>query len=126
VRLTTLDRLLAEENKVNLIKLDVEGSELSVLKGGVITLTKFKPAIIFEQNSWDTTNALNTAAHYLESLGYKFLLLSDASLHEHRSKIAKVWLVLMRLMKGSRIKVQNVDKVVPTVSVPMIIAYYPR
>ncbi len=126
VKLTTLDRLLDGEDKVDLIKLDVEGSELSVLMGGLLTLSKFKPAILFEQNSWDTTNAFNTAAHYLESLGYKFILLSDASLHEPRPKIAKVFLALMRLIKGSRIKVQHVDKVVPTISIPMIIAYYPR
>jgi len=44
----TLDNQLFEASRIDLIKIDVEGAELDVLKGGVNTITKFNPVVIFE------------------------------------------------------------------------------
>jgi FkbM family methyltransferase len=43
-----LDDVLPADYKVDLIKIDVEGGEMLVLKGAVQTLKKYRPLIIFE------------------------------------------------------------------------------
>ena len=62
---------------VDLIKLDVEGHELNVLKGGVNTIARCKPVIMFEcwaPDSIHWNNIPNTGGElmeYIESIGYK-------------------------------------------------------
>lgn len=50
VPVTTLDRLLAQETKVKLIKIDVQGTEVAVLRGleGYLAATGFRPGITLE------------------------------------------------------------------------------
>ena len=48
IKVDTLDNQLFEASRVDLIKIDVEGAELDVLKGGINTITKFNPVIVFE------------------------------------------------------------------------------
>jgi hypothetical protein len=48
----TLDQILEEENikRLDLIKIDVEGLEYNVLRGGYNSIRQFRPYIIFEYN----------------------------------------------------------------------------
>ncbi len=48
VRVDTLDRVLAKATRVDLIKIDVEGGELGVLRGAVDVLRRFRPIVVFE------------------------------------------------------------------------------
>lgn len=48
VEMARLDDLVDLEQKIDLIKIDVEGAELQVLKGAEQLLKKWKPTIIFE------------------------------------------------------------------------------
>lgn len=48
VELKTLDGLIPQNVKIDFIKIDVEGGEFGVLKGGKQLLKKYKPVIIFE------------------------------------------------------------------------------
>ena len=48
IKVDTLDNQLFESSRVDLIKIDVEGAELNVLRGGFNTITKFNPVIVFE------------------------------------------------------------------------------
>jgi FkbM family methyltransferase len=43
-----LDDLLPQEMVISLVKIDVEGAELEVLRGGTATLRRSRPALIFE------------------------------------------------------------------------------
>lgn len=44
----TLDRLVPPEQAVALVKIDVEGGELGVFRGGVETLRRTRPVVVFE------------------------------------------------------------------------------
>lgn len=48
VELKTLDSVIPADTKIDLIKIDVEGGEYGVLKGGLHLLKKWKPVVIFE------------------------------------------------------------------------------
>lgn len=49
--------------KPSLIKIDAEGAEIEILKGGLLTFNKYKPLLIVEDNDLDFT--------FLKKLGYK-------------------------------------------------------
>lgn len=48
ITVSTLDELLVEQPRMDLIKIDVEGSELDVLRGGRMTLSRHRPIVYFE------------------------------------------------------------------------------
>ncbi len=48
VTVGTLDESLAEQGRIDLIKIDVEGSELEVLRGGRRILERHRPIVYFE------------------------------------------------------------------------------
>ena len=48
VTIAPLDALIPKEAQIDIIKIDVEGAELQVLKGGLNTINRCKPVIIFE------------------------------------------------------------------------------
>jgi FkbM family methyltransferase len=48
VTVETLDRMVPEEDPIALVKMDVEGGELGVFRGGIRTLRRTRPVIVFE------------------------------------------------------------------------------
>ena len=48
VELNTLDKIIPAGQQIDFIKIDVEGGEFGVLKGGRQLLSKYKPVVIFE------------------------------------------------------------------------------
>ena len=69
----TLDSLMGENEKIKLIKIDVEGAEMLVLKGAVNTLKKCRPYVIFEHglgaSDYYGTHP-DDIYSYFEDLGY--------------------------------------------------------
>ncbi len=76
VELKILDNISLPHN-IGFIKIDVEGMELNVLRGGRKLLEKNRPIICFEQNYEDFKNNLNEteSIQYLRDLGYKLYIL---------------------------------------------------
>lgn len=80
-RVSRLDKIIEERKitSVDLIKIDVEGGEWSVLKGGTKTLRRFQPMLIIELNEMTFQNAGYSTTQlltWLENVGYKPLQFS--------------------------------------------------
>jgi FkbM family methyltransferase len=74
VQSVTIDSL--NLTKVDLIKIDIQGSDLNSMKGATSTINKFKPTIIFEYESL-FNEQFNTCwedyLNFIESINYKIV-----------------------------------------------------
>ena len=74
---TTLDALIQDLGieRIDLIKIDVDGNELDVLKGGQATFTKYQPTIIMEvaldYHPAEAPKGFNNIYALLKSYGYR-------------------------------------------------------
>jgi FkbM family methyltransferase len=83
IEIKTLDDINFNE-KIDFIKIDVEGFENFVIDGGMNTIIRYKPIIFFEHNfkvvtneMYDYYNPVNfTITEKLQELGYKIILLN--------------------------------------------------
>jgi len=84
VQIETLDNLFEENgvDRVDAIKIDVEGAEELVLRGAIRSLTTHTPIIIFEYNPGCAARlglSPYGARDLLKSLGYEFVVLGDCA-----------------------------------------------
>lgn len=77
IEIETIDNYIRQNSltRFDLIKLDVEGYEIEVLKGASESIQKFRPLVSFE--SWSTHNKhfhpdLSVEVAFLAALGYEF------------------------------------------------------
>jgi len=82
IEVSTLDEeaIRLKLNRIDLIKIDVEGYELNVLKGARAVLEKFHPLIIVEVIEVNLKNNGQTSAQVIEFLkefGYRFIDLKN-------------------------------------------------
>lgn len=95
IQTNTVDNYCALHNiKPSFLKIDVEGNELHIFKGGEQTLKKYKPKLLFECEAQHIgRDQVMETFNYLEQLGYKgqfifgdkFLPLSDFSFDEYQN-----------------------------------------
>jgi FkbM family methyltransferase len=74
VNVSQLDHMLRHVERVDVLKIDVEGAELLVLQGGEEIISKFKPIVAFEAEEPSATNfGYRTTAtkKFLEQRGYR-------------------------------------------------------
>lgn len=84
VQKETLDNILEKNgvDRVDVIKVDVEGAEELVLRGATRNLTEHRPVVIFEVNPGCAAHlglSADGARDLLESLGYEFMVLGDCA-----------------------------------------------
>lgn len=88
VSVVSLDDLCGrgEIPKPNLLKIDVEGEELNVLRGAATILAETKPTIVLETHGYDIHTACSTL---LSSLGYELEIVRSAGANDagHRAGI---------------------------------------
>lgn len=78
VRVETLDNIISQRTiqRVDVIKMDVEGSELLALKGGVETIRRFKPILLVEVSDRTLKNrgcSSEMVLSFLDHAGYRIL-----------------------------------------------------
>jgi FkbM family methyltransferase len=64
------------KDKIDLIKIDVEGHELKVLQGGIKIIKKNSPIIIFEE-SQIKNNCSSDTIDFLKKINYKFYVIKE-------------------------------------------------
>jgi len=77
-----LDEALQDAARLDVMKIDVEGAELLVLKGAQQLLARFKPIVAFESAEDSTTSfghSTTDAKRFLAQMGYKLFRLAAES-----------------------------------------------
>lgn len=79
VRTVRMDDILPADYRVDLIKIDVEGAEMFVLRGAISTLERWHPFLVFEHGLGGADEAYGCKPedlfHLLSSLGYRLFTL---------------------------------------------------
>ena len=103
INVKTLDQLNElKDARVALIKIDVEGHELNVLKGAKDTISKNMPAILFEQSAPEIIDGSSSVIKYLEDLGYEFFIIKK-NFYFGDSIVAKFFSLVCRSLFGERL-----------------------
>tara|TARA_B100000686_G_C16532115_1_gene832873 strand:+ start:127 stop:903 length:777 start_codon:yes stop_codon:yes gene_type:complete len=68
------------ENKISFIKIDVEGHELEVIKGGLNLINKFKPSLMVEIEEKHSKKPILETINFISNIGYKVFCLKDKEL----------------------------------------------
>lgn len=83
VKSSTLDNVLRDESKVDLVKVDVEGAEWNVLKGAEKSMHKIRRWMI----ELHDLNRKSELEHLLKSKGYEVKWLSNKHVYAWREKL---------------------------------------
>lgn len=125
IKLETLDGVAESfKGKLGLLKIDVEGHELAVLKGGTALLASDKPVILFEQQIENFQNGVSPVYEYLKSIGYiKFLTIKATPVASNvfPKPIKNLTSTLLKLIIGLSYEVQVLESL-PVDSYPFVIA----
>jgi len=73
VKTNTIDNLFID-TKIDLIKIDTEGSEYDIIKGGIETIRKYKPKILMEYNAGNMSQCGHTPEklnELINKIGYR-------------------------------------------------------
>lgn len=99
IYLTTLDKAVTELGleRLDFIKVDIEGYELNMLRGGVETIKKFRPVLFIEMIDHflrRNGDSLASAWEFLHDLGYEAHTFKGATLKKQHSPINSdiIWL----------------------------------
>lgn len=71
IKLRTLDGFIKADEKVRLIKFDIEGHEYQAIQGSLATIKRNKPVILFEQFSAEIDNGTSRVIELLRTCGYR-------------------------------------------------------
>ncbi len=97
INLDTVDNLVKKQKlqKVDLIKMDIEGSELAALYGTKNTLMRFKPVLLLELSDNTLKHQKTTCIEiqkYLKSLSYRILYLDkNTGLLTKKAKLVRAY-----------------------------------
>lgn len=72
ISVDTIDNLFGDLNDLALVKIDVEGFEANVLRGGMETIRRNQPVVTFEQWETEFTGGTSESVSLLKEAGYRF------------------------------------------------------
>jgi FkbM family methyltransferase len=96
IELTTLDHWMEENpqiQRLDVMKIDIEGAELDALKGGEKTIAKFRPLILMEIKQKTIKAAGLTSKYllnYMNNMGYHYELIYRDSLYTKGGQTLKI------------------------------------
>jgi FkbM family methyltransferase len=92
IEVRRLDECDLSLENLQLIKLDVEGFEPHVLRGGLATLEQHRPVLLFEQHADEFAHGTSEAIELLRPLGYEFCWESQDQPHPRSWRRVAAWL----------------------------------
>jgi len=105
------------DRKIGLIKIDVEGHELNVLRGATRLIRKNRPVILFEQHAGDfDSTGRSEVIEYLRSQSYsKFAIVKrgHGKAVANKHSVARAFGLLQRLCLGYSMSLELVNDVPP-------------
>jgi len=114
-RLDSVAEIAAE--RIVLIKIDVEGNELAVLKGAAETIGRCKPIVIFEQQAREFKDGRSPCVDFLRRAGYTAFHIFERSPRTGNRYLT----ALARLALGETVAIREIGTFRPQFY-PMIIA----
>ncbi len=81
-----MDELSIDLDALTFMKIDVEGFEERVIKGGIESIKKHQPLIVFEQAEQEFMDGSTPSIEVLKSLGYCFCW-------QNKQKVSRFWLI---------------------------------
>lgn len=97
VQIKKLDDELKKIKKINLIKIDVEGEELEVIKGSKNIIKLNNPIILFELDKSQFINGDPAVIKYLKKFNYKFAFFDS---NTEKSKLLKIIANIQKMFFG--------------------------
>ena len=84
VKTTTIDEFVKSEkiNRLDFLKIDVEGAELDVLNGAKTTLKEFSPKILLATHDCHIKGVKDKCVNLLKSIGYECNITGESKLTE--------------------------------------------
>lgn len=113
IDIDTLDNAVADIRHIEMIKVDVEGFEINVLKGGVKTIEKHQPIIVLEQHASEFIDGSSPSLVFLAERGYRFCWHQKGSIPWSRTLSRLLDMreyftgVSHRIMTGEKVPVRN-------------------
>lgn len=120
IQLRRLDDAALERSKIALIKLDVEGHEAQVLRGGMETIKQAKPLILFEAHAEDFDGPMEEI-DLLKAMGYAFVWLQPLG-----TGVKKYMRWIVQVLTGKKKRILCTGDAIPRADHGMIIAVPPR
>jgi hypothetical protein len=123
IQIETLDEQPLATDDLCFIKIDVEGFEANVLKGGTHTIAARQPLIVFEQHESEFVGDSTASINILTALGYRFCW-------HQQPQVPGSWLArrivnFQEMLSGRAHSIETAD-VVPKRNHSMLIAVPPR
>ena len=94
---------------IALIKIDVEGHEINVLKGAKSIISKNMPAILFEQQASEIIDGKSMVIKFLQAQGYEFFIIKK-NFYFGENVFAKISSLFCRTLFGERLDFVKVSE----------------
>jgi len=118
-----LDTLDIDRSRLCFIKMDVEGFEARVIRGGSDTLSRYQPLIVFEQLQKEFREGSTESIELLSQMGYKFCWHQSGT--DSASRIMRRYFKTKEFFFGRTHRIVS-SPVVPKRTYSMLIAVPPR
>jgi FkbM family methyltransferase len=119
IEIRTLDSCALDATKLCFVKIDVEGFEAQVIKGGAKMLMSRQPVMVLEQHASEFAGGTSPALDLLTSMGYRFCWQHNQP--QARTWLGRRWRELRHMAFGEKQRVVT-GLTVPTTNHSMLIA----